>query len=109
VANCRSCKHIIGTPFLDLGKMPLANSLLTREALGQLELTLPISVAHCLYCKLVQTTSNIDPRLLFQDYVYRSSFSDIMLAHSKALVKNLIAKHRLNSRSFVIEVASNGG
>jgi len=109
VGRCRSCKTIVDTPFLDLGKMPLANSLLKSQNLNNLELNTSLALAYCPHCSLVQTTVDIDPKFIFQEYLYRSSFSDTMLAHSKALVKSLIKKHLLNTHSLIIEIASNDG
>jgi SAM-dependent methyltransferase len=89
--------------------MPLANSLLKPEALNGLEIHAALAIAYCPKCQLVQTTVDIDPKFIFEEYLYRSSFSDTMLAHSKSLVKNLINKHRLNTHSFIVEIASNDG
>ena len=107
--RCRACKTIVNTPFLDLGEMPLANSLLRPENLNDPQISPTLAIAYCPKCQLVQTTVDIDPKFIFQKYLYRSSFSDTMIAHSKALVKNLINKHQLNTNSFIIEVASNDG
>jgi SAM-dependent methyltransferase len=106
---CRSCRESLGAPFLDLGATPIANDLISSDALDTGEAVVPLAVAHCSRCGLVQTTVDIDPEDTFREYVYRSSYSDIMLAHVESLVRDVIARRQLDGDSFVVEVASNDG
>ncbi len=107
--SCRIC----GSPdlklILPLGKMPLANSLLTREQLDEPEAVYPLDLAFCCRCTLVQLMETVSPEKLFRDYLYFSSFSDTMLQHAKELVARLIPSRDLDGKSLVVEVASNDG
>jgi SAM-dependent methyltransferase len=107
---CRSCKQPGLEIFLDLGQTPLADRLLTKEQLEQPEPTFPLEVAFCPNCSLVQILETVPPEELFCDsYPYYSSFSPSLLQHSKENVIDLIKSRKLNSNSFVVELASNDG
>jgi SAM-dependent methyltransferase len=106
---CRSCGSNKLAPILSLGKTPLANALLSKEQLGQPELTYPLDLVLCTVCSLVQITETVSSEQLFGEYLYFSSFSDTMLAHARALVERVIAERCLGATNRVIEVASNDG
>ena len=106
---CRSCGAGDLFSILDLGAMPLANSLLTAEQMGQPEERFPLHLALCRTCALVQITESVSPEKLFREYLYFSSFSDTMLRHAEALVDRLIPRLGLNRESLAAEIASNDG
>ncbi len=107
--QCRSCGSGDLFSILDLGEMPLANSLLTPERQGQPEERFPLHLVLCRSCTLVQITESVSPEKLFRQYLYFSSFSDTMLRHAEALVEKLIPLRHLNSASLAAEIASNDG
>jgi SAM-dependent methyltransferase len=106
---CRSCGAGGLDLVLSLGRMPLANALLTREQLTLPERRYPLDLAFCPSCALVQITETVPAAELFSEYLYFSSFSDAMLRHAEALVTREIADRRLGARSLVVEIASNDG
>lgn len=107
--RCRSCDHPELKTILSLGETPLANALLTREQLNKREQTYRLELVRCPACSLVQITEVVPPEQLFRDYLYLSSFSETVLRHSAANVRQLIQSRRLNHDSLVIEIASNDG
>jgi SAM-dependent methyltransferase len=106
---CNSCGSEDLITFLSLGKTPLANSLPTKEDLAKPEATYPLDVAFCPHCALVQITETVPAEVLFREYLYFSSFSDTVLQNAREVVERLIPQRHLNSKSLVIEVASNDG
>lgn len=106
---CRSCGHAELQTVLSLGRMPLANALLTEAQIDEPEETFPLELAFCSACTLVQLTESVSPEKLFRDYVYFTSFSDTMLQHAEALSSQLIGSKNLDATSLVIEIASNDG
>lgn len=106
---CRSCGEAGLITILSLGKLPLANALLTAEQLKDPEPTYPLDLVFCPHCTLVQITETVPPEKLFREYLYFSSFSDTILQHAKELVTRLIASRRLVGNSLVVEIASNDG
>ncbi len=110
IFRCRSCRKEGLQVFLDLGSSPLADRLLRREDLQLPEPKYPLQVAFCPACALVQILETVAPAELFCNrYPYYSSFSPALLRHSRENVTDLIHSRGLNSRSFVVELASNDG
>jgi SAM-dependent methyltransferase len=107
--SCRSCGHAGLREVLDLGRVPLANALLTAGQLHEPEDRFPLELYFCPQCALVQIGETVPPERLFQDYAYASSFSDTMVAHARALVETLIDDRGLGADSLVVEAASNDG
>ena len=110
VVPCRSCGHPDLQLFLSLGETPLADALLDDEMLTQPEPRFPLEVAFCPECSLVQILEEVPPEQLFVDnYLYFSSFSDVLTSHAKTHADALIEQRRLGPDSLVVELASNDG
>jgi SAM-dependent methyltransferase len=107
--QCRSCGSTQGAPVLDLGLQPLANNLLREQDLSQPEPKFPLRLAVCRSCWLLQIIDLVPPVKLFSEYLYFSSFSDLMLKHAQAAAERYIRDFSLDRRSLVIEIASNDG
>jgi SAM-dependent methyltransferase len=109
-AHCRSCDSTELSIFLSLGDLPLSDGFLEARQLVDNEPRYPLDVAFCATCSLVQILETVPPEELFgADYPYFSSFTDTLLRHSEANVKERIAERKLGSDSLVIELASNDG
>jgi SAM-dependent methyltransferase len=109
-AHCRSCDSTELTIFLSLGNLPLSDGLLEPRQLVDNEPRYPLDVAFCANCSLVQILETVPPEELFgADYPYFSSFTDTLLRHSEANVKERIAERKLGANSLVVELASNDG
>ena len=109
ITSCRSCGNPELAPLLELGEVPLANALLSREQISAPEAHYPLTLVFCPRCSLVQIVETVDPSVLFREYFYLSSFSDAMLAHAKEHAERLTTRFRLGPESLVVEVASNDG
>jgi len=106
---CLGCGAALGDPFLDLGSQPLANALIRPEDAARPEPRLPLAVAYCARCHLVQLTETAPPEALFGDYVYFSSYSESFLAHAEAMADALVARFELGPGRRLLEIASNDG
>jgi SAM-dependent methyltransferase len=106
---CRACGSTSLAPILDLGNVPLANGLLTREALSNPETRYPLALVMCPACSLVQITETVPPELLFGEYFYFSSFSDEFVRHAQTIAQRMITERQLGPSSLVLELASNDG
>lgn len=106
---CRSCGFAGLEHVLSLGRMPLANALLTREELSRPEPTFPLELAFCPSCSLVQILETVPPETLFRSYPYFSSFSDTAVRNAEAITQRLIGERRLDNGKLVVEIASNDG
>lgn len=94
---------------LDLGVQPLANNLLRPEDLSKPEPKFPLRLAVCQSCWLLQIVDSVPPVQLFSEYLYFSSFSDLMLRHARDAAERYIREFALGSNSLVVEIASNDG
>ena len=94
---------------MSLGKTPLANALLDAVLLDQPEELLPLDLAFCPHCSLVQILTTVPPAKLFRHYFYFSSFSDTVLRQAEDIASLMIRERRLGSASLVIEIGSNDG
>lgn len=106
---CRSCAAPLSRTFVNLGRTPLANSLLPPEMASQPEIHYPLHVLVCERCFLVQTADFVSPENIFSHYVYFSSMSQSWLDHCRKHCDAMIARLGLGPASRVIEVASNDG
>lgn len=106
---CRACGRTGLELILSLGKMPLANRLLTHEQLGEPEPTYPLDLVFCPSCTLVQITETVPPEELFREYLYLSSFSDTVLQNAADIAGRMISQRKLGAGGLVVEIASNDG
>lgn len=109
--ECRFCSSRLDRVFADLGRTPLSNSYLEpSEAAIAAEKSFPLKVMVCDECLLVQTTETVPAEEIFRDnYAYLSSTSTSWLAHAARYADDMTQRWGLDSRSMVVEVASNDG
>lgn len=108
--KCRHCNHNLDLSMVDLGCMPPSNAYLSSTADFLMEQKYPLKVKVCQHCWLVQTQDFARADELFtEDYSYFSSTSTSWLQHAAAYVQKAISDLRLNSASFVVELAANDG
>ena len=107
--KCRFCKSKEFSNFLDLGKTPLSNSFLKKTELNKKEKIFPLHAFVCNNCLLVQLKEFENPKKIFSEYAYFSSYSKSWLEHSKKFVDECIKEFGINEKNQVIEIASNDG
>ncbi len=108
--SCRSCDFAPLETILSFGVTPLADRLLSAEMLAKEEIFVPLTLAFCPHCTLVQILESVDPVVLFcQDYPYYSSVSPTWVEHCRQNAQELITRIPLDENSLVVEIASNDG
>lgn len=106
-SRCRICGSGLLFPVLDLGSQPLANSLVASPSAPFP--SFPLETVGCAGCGVVQLSGTVDPRLLFDEYLYFSSYSDSMVAAMRHLAEQTTAQLALGADDVVMEIASNDG
>ncbi len=107
---CRSCGSENLQDIIYFGETPLSDALLTEKQLTEEEIKVPLTLAFCPNCSLVQIREEVDPEVLFcRDYPYYSSVSKSLMEHFGNSAKEIIKMRNLNENSMVIEAASNDG
>ncbi len=110
IDKCRASGSKNLLPFLDLGITPLADALVRPEDLDKPEPRFPLNLVFCPESALVQITEDVPEDQLFDgNYLYFSSFSDVVLKHSREHAMALIEERKLDGNSLVVELASNDG
>ena len=88
---------------------PLCESYISVAQLNEMERFYPLHVYVCANCFLVQLLEYVSPDKIFTDYAYFSSYSDSWLKHAQNYVEMAIARFGIDSKSQVVEIASNDG
>src|SRR6185369_8048823 len=107
--TCRFCGRNLTHTFVDLGMSPLCESYISSDQLNEMERVYPLHVYVCDNCFLVQLLEYVSPDKIFSDYAYFSSYSDSWLKHARNYVEMAIARFGTDSKSHVVEIASNDG
>jgi SAM-dependent methyltransferase len=108
--SCRSCGNIDLKTILSFGETPLSDNLLFENQLSEPEIKVPLTLAFCPECSLVQILEEVNPEILFcKNYPYFSSVSKSLMEHFRNSALHLIERKQLNKNSLVIEAASNDG
>lgn len=107
ISACRVCGSRRLQNFFELGKQPLANSLL-RDPFEK-EVLYPLSLSWCHECNLVQLNQTVDPRELFSNYIWTTGTSRAANDFAKTFFQEFIKRSGEEKGEYVLEVASNDG
>lgn len=106
---CRACGGTQGETVIDLGHQPLANALVSKDALHRVDPRYPLHARVCATCLLVQVEEVVPAEQIFSEYVYFSSYSTSWVEHARRFAHEAIERLALDSESVVVEIASNDG
>lgn len=108
--NCRICGKKELKEYISFDNMPLPNNLFKTQEEALNCNKFPLKVNYCNNCGLSQLSEVVDPRVLFNHYVYKSGVSQGYINHCKQMVDTFKEKYTLSSGSsadFLIDVAGN--
>ena len=105
--KCDICSNENLVKFLKLGLHPPPLNFLTNE--NDKEEKFPLEVYFCKSCGLVQLGNDVDPNIMFKEYLYTSGVSIAFKKHLELFAKMLIERFKLTSSELVIDIASNDG
>lgn len=107
MSGCRICHSAI-EPFLDFGRMPLANGFVTPDQFAG-EYYFDLIAARCPRCTLVQLVEQPERERMFNDrYPFFSATSARMQDHFAGLAREVMAALPAGD-PFVVEIGSNDG
>jgi hypothetical protein len=107
--QCRFCGAALQDTVVDLGMSPLCETFLAADQLDAMEPFYPLHVWVCRSCFLVQLSEYVKVEEIFTEYAYFSSYSSAWLKHAEDYVAAMTSRLSLDSKSFVMELASNDG
>ena len=106
IANCRICNSSKLQDILDLGIQPLANNLLSLDD-QNFERKFPLILLRCSECTSIQLSVNINPKLMFHDYLWITGTSQSARDHCNNLADYI--SQFANKSSVILEIGSNDG
>ena len=113
---CRLCKSRKLIKVLDFGKVPLANALLKTKKSSNTIPRYQLQNNLCKDCGHLQLSISVNPRLMFNNYLYMTNTSNQNLKHFKNYSTTLKKKFKMlsNSNKFkkklsILDIASNDG
>ena len=107
IKKCRSCSSSFLSFIVDLGKQPLANALIKKKNFKK-EIKVPLELVVCNKCKLAQLNHTVDPKVLFQKYLWVTGTSKKIKSYRKFFFDEINKKINLHQK-FICEIASNDG
>jgi SAM-dependent methyltransferase len=107
LTNCRLCSGEFFQKTLRLKSTPLANELYKTKEKARAAEKFPLEVVMCQKCNHVQLKHIVNPKRLFDDYVYKSGTSRFLNNHFDDLASKLLSEFEIDS--YVLEVGSNDG
>ena len=107
--NCRLCGGRRLTLVLSLAPTPPANAFVPAEKLTEPQACFPLDIFFCEDCCHVQLLEVVDPRVLFENYVYVSGTSPAFVAHFESYAKDVLNRFKPAPGSLVMDIGSNDG
>jgi len=107
--ECRICGAKGLEEILSLGDLPPVNSFLSGPEQIAQEKKHPLAIAFCAGCTHVQLTHRLDPKDIFEDYIYFSSMSETVVRWGESLAQRYASELALQRTDLVGELASNDG
>jgi SAM-dependent methyltransferase len=107
--DCRLCGGSRLTPVLSLAATPPANAFVPAGLAGQPQQRFPLDVAFCEDCRHVQLMDVVDPRLLFEHYVYVSGTSPLFVKHFDDYAGWMVDRFGIAREGLAVDIGSNDG
>ena len=105
--NCVLCGSTNLKKAIDFGKTPLANSYPNK--IDKKEKYFNLSCVLCSNCGHLQLKELINPKILFENYLYVSGTSKVLSEHFRKYSEKVIRKFKLNYDSNILDIACNDG
>ncbi len=108
-STCRLCAGRDLKEVLCLEPTPPANAFVPRELIGVDQAVFPLDVFFCQSCGHVQLLDVVDPKVLFENYVYVSGTSPLFVKHFKEYAEDIIGNYHPPKGGLVVDIGSNDG
>jgi len=107
--TCRLCGGRDLTLVVRLTPSPPANAFVGEAAKSKDQPHFPLDVFLCGGCAHVQLLDVVDPRLLFEDYVYVSGTSSVFVEHFAKYAEAVVKRFKPRPGDLVVDIGSNDG
>jgi nucleoside-diphosphate-sugar epimerase/quercetin dioxygenase-like cupin family protein len=104
---CRSCGNEKLEDVISLGLSPLANNLLSSN--NETSEMFPLEMKYCPKCHNSQLSYVVEPKKMFDNYLYVSSTAASFREHFSKASEKYIKDFNLSSEDLVVDIGSNDG
>jgi len=94
---------------LGLTPTPPANAFVSASERHKAQDCFPLDVFFCKSCGHVQLLDVVDPRLLFEHYVYVSGTSPVFVRHFQEYAADIVRRYSPAADALVVDIGSNDG
>ena len=105
--NCRQCGSRQLSSAIKLKPTPLANNYLKYKNENHKNDLFPLEVFFCDDCKHLQLIDVVDPKILYENYLYVSGTSPVFIEHFKNYATYLSENYC--AKGLVVDIGSNDG
>ncbi len=107
--TCRLCGSEDLPEVVHLTPTPPANAFVSETQLGDEQEAFPLALHFCRGCTHLQLLDVVDPRTLFENYVYVSGTSPVFVKHFEDYAAALVEHCAPAPASLAIDIGSNDG
>src|SRR6185436_11905143 len=91
--TCRLCNSANVELAVPIKASPIADAYLPPDRLAEVQQLYPLDLYLCHDCGHVQLLEVVDPKVLFADYIYRTSVSLGLVEHFRKYADEMVRRH----------------
>ena len=107
--NCRLCSSKELKLCFKFNPTPPANAFVNEEKIMEEQPVFPLDVYFCENCYHIQILDIVDPKILFENYVYVSGTSSVFVKHFEEYANHILRKFPQPKDSQILDIGSNDG
>ena len=107
--DCRLCGSQNLSSVLKFEPTPPANAFVTIEEQKTEQVCYPLELNFCNDCFHIQLLDVVNPKTLFENYVYVSGTSSVFIKHFEDYAKYIIKNYSPPKNSLILDIGSNDG
>jgi SAM-dependent methyltransferase len=107
--TCRLCGGSRLSLVLELAPTPPANAFVPAQELGREQERFPLDLFFCEDCFHLQLSDVVDPRILFENYVYVSGTSPVFVKHFEDYAEEVMRRFAPSPGGLALDIGSNDG
>jgi SAM-dependent methyltransferase len=108
-STCRLCGGSRLSLVLELAPTPPANAFVPAQELGRGQERFPLDLFFCEDCFHLQLSDVVDPRILFENYVYVSGTSPVFVKHFEDYAEEVMRRFAPSPGGLALDIGSNDG
>ena len=108
-STCRLCAGSDLQEVLSLEPTPPANAFVPKELVGTEQAVFPLDIFFCGTCGHIQLLDVVDPKILFENYVYVSGTSPVFVKHFQDYANDVLNTYQPPKDALVVDIGSNDG